>query len=148
MGTNVAPVYRVGLSKQLTSEENEVVQILDRSGPVLAIGRPREVIPPLGAARIYVHDEDWQNLVRVLTYFARIVFLRVGDTSGFIWELRHLRTGCDPLKLLLFFPPTSGGKRNKALDTVETELKVSLHKIAALRWRTMGGPNHSLPFWV
>ena len=129
-----------------TSEENEVVQMLDQSGPVLAIGRPGEIIPPLGAARIYVDHEHWQDFVRILTHFARIVFLRVGDTSGFIWELRHLRTECDPLKLLLFFPPTSGGGRNKALATVEAELKISLEKIAALQWIKGLWVGHTVPF--
>jgi hypothetical protein len=129
-----------------TTEEYEVVQMLNQWGPVLAIGQPGEIIPPLGAARIYVHDEHWQDFVRIMTHFARVVFLRVGDSSGLIWELRHLRAECDPLKVLLFFPPTSGPKRNRALATVETELKVSIREISLAEWIKGVWAGHNVPY--
>ena len=129
-----------------SSEEDDLVQTLAQSGPVLAVGRPGEKIPPHGAARIYVEDSEWQDFVRVLTYYARTIFVRVGDTSGFRWELQHLRRDCDPLKILVFFPATSGRQRNATLSVVEKELRVSLQKIAALGYSTDLWDGHVIPF--
>ncbi len=40
--------------------EQEMADILADVGPVVAIGKPGEPLPELGAARLYVADADWQ----------------------------------------------------------------------------------------
>lgn len=108
------------------SEESDLVSDLDDFGAVLAIGRPGETIPPLGAPRLYVNDADWQEAVRVFVHFARLVFVRAGETAGLRWELGYLRSECDPGKIITFFPPTNGLKRKAAISLVEDELGISL----------------------
>jgi hypothetical protein len=60
---------------------------LSRYGPVVAIGRPGEPLPPLGALREYVGD-DWQSRVRELLCLAAIIVIVFDDTPGLLWELK------------------------------------------------------------
>ena len=50
-----------------TTQEEAVTGFLRRIGPVIALGRPGESLPPLGATRIYVPNAEWQS--RVLRLF-------------------------------------------------------------------------------
>lgn len=58
-------------------------------GPVIAIGDPRDTIPPLGAARVFVAggDDDWQGVVRDLTAASGAVVICPNDSEGVTWEL-------------------------------------------------------------
>ena len=69
--------------------EQEIADILDAIGPVVAIGKPGEPLPELGAARLYVTDDQWQAKVGELMRMARLVVLRVGSTPGLLWEIEQ-----------------------------------------------------------
>jgi hypothetical protein len=73
-------------------------------GPLIAIGRPGEDMPPYGAARLYAGPEDflyrsskvqllglcggdWQSKVRELLDQAQLAVLYAGTTENFQWEL-------------------------------------------------------------
>jgi hypothetical protein len=43
------------------SAEQELAMIMNRVGPVVAIGKPGEPLPELGAAQLYVSDDVWQR---------------------------------------------------------------------------------------
>jgi hypothetical protein len=73
-------------------------------GPLVAIGKPGETLPPSGAARLYVDNDHWQVLVAQLIRNAKLVVLRIGRTSGFQWEFRHVVEQCDPQKVAVFLP--------------------------------------------
>jgi len=66
IGVDRAPTVNTPLSswdaKALTLEE-VIERALWRAGPVVAIGRPGEKLPPAGAAREYVLDGEWQARV-------------------------------------------------------------------------------------
>ncbi|MEO0604041.1 MAG: hypothetical protein AAF211_21570 [Myxococcota bacterium] len=93
------PVLRVvaGVGEPRTLDELLLEQATPY-GPVIAIGDPRDPIPPLGAARIFVEDEGsgWQDVVRGLVARARLVVLCPGESEGVQWELAHLRSLPDP----------------------------------------------------
>jgi hypothetical protein len=57
-------------------------------GPMIAIGDPRDSIPPLGAARIFVPDAqaEWQEVVRALIEASRAVVICPTLTESVIWE--------------------------------------------------------------
>lgn len=74
-------------------------------GPLVAIGKPGEMLPPLGAARMYVQHDEWQAVVERLVKESQLVILRTGITSGFWWELEHVAKTCDPQKILIYLPP-------------------------------------------
>lgn len=69
------------------SPEQELADILGRLGPVVAIGKPGEVLPELGAARLYVAHDRWQAKVDELMTKAAMVVIRIGDSPGVVWEI-------------------------------------------------------------
>ena len=70
-----------------TDPEQEIATILGAIGPVVAIGKPGEPLPELGAARLYVGDDAWQAKVRELMQMATLVVLRIGASPGLLWEI-------------------------------------------------------------
>ena len=77
--------------KQIHTLEQALSACLSRYGPVIAIGRPKEWAPPVGAARLYVKD-DWQEKVLRLVRESQIVVVILGRTEGLLWELEQLMT--------------------------------------------------------
>jgi hypothetical protein len=65
--------------------EERLIRAMRRYGPVVAIGRPGERLPPLGAARMYA-DADWKRTVSELAAKARLVVLRPAATEAVLWE--------------------------------------------------------------
>lgn len=88
------------------SVEEQMASELHRIGPVVAIGRPGERLPTLGAARVYVADADWQDVVTQLATHAALLVLRVGETAGFWWELERAAKIADGTRVVLFLPST------------------------------------------
>jgi len=113
------------LKGRLTKEEH-LTQLLARIGPVVAIGRPGESLPRVGARRLYVNDEQWQSTVEELIKSARLVALRTGRSSGLRWELRKCVELLRPEQLLI---------------VVST--KAALNEMLA----ELGAPA-ALPFWL
>lgn len=80
--------------------------LLESIGPYIAIGRPGENLAGIGAARVYVSDDDWQD--KILEYFHRsqMVIMRAGKTQGLHWELEQLVEMQKPQNILLILPHT------------------------------------------
>jgi TM2 domain-containing membrane protein YozV len=72
-----------------TSTEQELAFILERIGPVIAIGKPGEPLPELGAARLYVAHEHWQQTVIGMLRRAAVVAIRIGASAGVRWEIER-----------------------------------------------------------
>jgi hypothetical protein len=72
-------------------------------GRVIALGRPGETLPPVGAERLYLGHDDWQPVVANLLASATLVVVYV-DTlgEGLKWELRQLRAQDTPDKVVYF----------------------------------------------
>jgi hypothetical protein len=86
------------------SLEELVVMYLEEYGPVVAIGRPGEWAPPLGAARQYV-AKDWHGEVGDLIRDCRFIVVILGRTDGLGWELRELIRQRVLHKVILVLPP-------------------------------------------
>ena len=71
------------------SPEQELAMILDRVGPVVAIGKPGERLPELGAARRQVGDNEWRETVDDYMRRARLIVIRAGTTDGLWWEIER-----------------------------------------------------------
>lgn len=84
----------------LTEEEQWAV-VMNEIGPFIAIGKPEEELPELGAARVYLDDEDWQAWIIAKMECAQLVILRTGETEGFWWELQQAGRVVNPERLLL-----------------------------------------------
>ena len=82
--------------------EPALVGMIWRHAPVLAIGRPGEPAPPLGAVRFYVRQDAWQQTVQTLIGLCQLVIWTTGDTEGLHWEITHLLESVTPERLLLW----------------------------------------------
>jgi hypothetical protein len=85
-----------------TSQEEDLVEALGDFGPVVAIGRPGENLPTLGAARMYVDDDHWKDRVSDLLAEASIIVLVTGDSPGLLWEVAQTIELEKPSTLILF----------------------------------------------
>ena len=83
------------------SPEQELAEILSNVGPVIAIGKPGEPLPELGAARLYVGDADWKAKVTDMMARSRLVIIRTGSTPNLEWEIDQAMTRV-PRRQILF----------------------------------------------
>ncbi len=83
-----------------TSELN-LVQMIWRHAPVIAIGRPGEFTPPNGAVRFYARQDIWQPKVRAIIPLCQPVVWTTGHIEGLPWEIKHLLESVPAQKLLL-----------------------------------------------
>jgi hypothetical protein len=94
-------------SRSLTFEE-VLYGVFAPWGPVIAIGRPYETLPPLGAARMWVDNADWQRVVdRIIDQCSYIVMV-MGDLAkhaGLQWEINRVIARGVLDKLILVMPP-------------------------------------------
>jgi hypothetical protein len=93
------------IAGDVSSEEELLVEKLSGIGPVIALGRPGEKLPSLGAARAYVADADWKETVAGWVARARlVVMVATTDTESFWWEIRHIAESA-VLHKTVIFPP-------------------------------------------
>lgn len=85
--------------------ENYLERTSRKFGPVVALGRPRDYLPPIGAARRYVEDAVWQVEITRLMDAAGAVLLVAGHTPGLLWEVQQLAQRSLLAKLIIVFPP-------------------------------------------
>ena len=92
------------LSLVAETEEEQLAQVMNEIGPFVAIGRPGEKLPEIGAARMYASDDEWRNEVLNLIGRAKLVVLRAGDTPHFLWELENVVKRVRPEQVILLVP--------------------------------------------
>ena len=83
------------------SPEQEMAFVMERVGPVVAIGKPGERLPELGAARLYVGDDEWRQVVGRLMREAAIVVIRAGETANLWWEIEEARARSSPQRVII-----------------------------------------------
>jgi hypothetical protein len=74
---------------------------------VVAIGDPalKDERAPLGAARDFAADTEWQAKAVDLMRAASIVVAAIGQTEGFAWEIDRIVNAGLRSKLILLVPP-------------------------------------------
>lgn len=84
-----------------TSFEQDLASIMNRIGPFVAVGKPGEPLPELGAARFYFSDDEWRPRVAELMDRARLVVIRSGTTANLWWEIDQAICRLPPTRLVL-----------------------------------------------
>lgn len=95
---------RLGLLNDSTFEDL-VAWIASRLGPVIAIGQPGTVLQPLGAARDYFDDDEWQTAVLKRINVSKAIVYLVGRSPGAQWELAQIRDRGALGRTIFVFPP-------------------------------------------
>jgi len=88
---------------QISSEEENIRDALKSFGPFVAIGSPKDELPPLGASRLYVSAE-WEDRVKSLLGHASLVVILAGSTPGLAWEIFQVRALVDPSRVVIAVP--------------------------------------------
>jgi hypothetical protein len=78
-------------------------------GPVVALGNPRDTVPPYGAARGYAEHRDWRRMVADLMEAASAIVICVDDTENLWWEMQHVGENEYLAKSLLLLHPKYQG---------------------------------------
>ncbi|MFY9263462.1 MAG: hypothetical protein GX483_04140 [Actinomycetaceae bacterium] len=101
------------LPMTITRFEEMLTTFLNVSGNLVAIGRPGEPLPELGAARTYWPDEQWQDAVKLTANRARAIVIIAGETEGLAWEFERLRAWGVLGKVLVILPPDKNHERSQ-----------------------------------
>ena len=108
--------------RSLNSQEQILARIFTDVGPLIAIGRPGENLPLLGASRMYVADDDWQATVQRFIAESRLTIIRIDQTDGLLWEVKHAINNCRPEQVALLVPP-QGSAYDAFKATADTFLR-------------------------
>ncbi|MFG3366589.1 hypothetical protein ACIPWY_11845 [Streptomyces sp. NPDC090032] len=128
-----------------TIEERNVAE-LSRFGPVVAVGRPGEDKPFLGANRVYVTNHNWKSVVTDAIKNARLVVMVAAIGSdrkryeGTLWEYTEILRLMPPQQVLLLMQDNPDEYEN-----FRREATRRFHKQAKKRgWRTAStAPNRA-----
>jgi len=103
------------------SFEQELAAIMNRLGPFVAVGKPGERLPELGANRFYFRDDEWQARVGELVQQARLTLILCGQTANLWWEIDHVLGSVEPNRVLLLIP-----ERGAHSGPIEAQLEARL----------------------
>ena len=91
-------------------------------GNLIAIGRPGEAYPQLGALRTYVDDGIWKNeVVRSATRVQKIILI-AGSTQGLGWEISKMKQLDLLNKTLMIIPPLNEIESEKRVEQLLRDL--------------------------
>jgi hypothetical protein len=96
------------------SFEMAVANEMRKLGPVIAVGKPGEALPPIGAARFYIGDEHWKPTITEVLAASQFIVLVYGSTAGLLWEIEQIIKAEDPSKLIICIPKHRNLRREQA----------------------------------
>ncbi|MCT7658031.1 Clp protease N-terminal domain-containing protein [Mycobacterium deserti] len=120
----------LGVFDGLTVRFEELMAFLVSSeSPLVAIGKPGEPLPELGAVRTYVSDEGWQSEVEETAKRVDSIILVAGVTDGLRWELTHLRKWGLAQKATVLLPPVDESQAWNRLHRVLGQLGIDFDQV-------------------
>lgn len=102
---DMTPLIRSREWQEFFTLEEAAERELSFYGPVIAIGRPGEALPPPGVAREYVSNEAWQRRIKEFIAEARLIVVILGSGEGLEFEYRALAELQALPKVIVVFPP-------------------------------------------
>ncbi|MCP5073059.1 MAG: hypothetical protein GY947_07170 [Rhodobacteraceae bacterium] len=109
-----------------TTDEEQLAEVINPIGPMVALAQPRKALPRPGAARYHVSDDEWQGLVEDLMQKARLVVLSPGRGASIQWEIEKAFEALPPTRILL---RVGGMRRNEyrsLADLLQQKFSVTL----------------------
>lgn len=103
----------IALASDRVEFEAEMERGLRGIGPLVALGKPLE---HMGAGRIEVADDEWQEAVELLMDAARLIILLPSSRRGTIWEVRALLLAGRLEKTIVVDPPDDLGDPHPDYD--------------------------------
>lgn len=87
--------------RSFSDEEQLAWAVQKRVGPFVAVGRPGERLPPVGAKRIPLPEDRWRTTVSALMGAAALVVVRTGDGPNLHWEMAEARHQVPPDRVVV-----------------------------------------------
>jgi hypothetical protein len=137
------------LLPQRWSPEEIVCHILQTVGPVVAVGRPTDRLPRIGAMRLYIKEEDWKPVVKDLLRRCSLVIVRVGQSRGLLWEMRHIVSGGHLPKAVFMLVDENGFPYGRCAyesfrENLQQEVGISMPTKGWKSWFIRFGPNNTV----
>jgi hypothetical protein len=88
------------------SLEEAIALNMDGEGPIVAVGKPDEWAPALGARRMYLGN-DWKEQIHDLILRSQRIVIFLGSSSGVQWEYDEILPLKCLFKTLMVIPPVS-----------------------------------------
>jgi hypothetical protein len=101
---SVAEALTLGQIKALTRMEESITEQFRPFGPLVAIGKPGEALPELGASRDYYSDSEWRAAALKLMEQALLIVVIAGVSPGLRWELEAIARAGHQSKLIVLMP--------------------------------------------
>ncbi|GAB3169816.1 hypothetical protein GCM10027059_35430 [Myceligenerans halotolerans] len=87
-------------------------------GPLRTFGQPGTRLQPLGAARDYHDDANWQEAIRQVSQEAQAQVLIVGRSPSLIWEIGEVRSRRRLASTIFVFPPVDRNEASRRVSVV------------------------------
>jgi hypothetical protein len=135
---------KIANSSTPVSRERQLAHALKQIGPFVAIGKPGDALAPLGAARLYVADSDWQAKVDALLRRAAAIVLCPETSEGTWWEVMEVTRLVDRRRVLIIVPNPAlrplGYARIQALMQKTWQLPADCESADAFMFDAQGRP--------
>lgn len=110
--------------------EEVIAAALSSIGPVTALGRPGQRLPPaLGAVRQQFAMEAWQDGVRKMIIESALVCMIVGRTESLVLEMREIKRLGALHRTLFFIPPCGRREQRRRLALLSGELGIPWNRM-------------------
>jgi hypothetical protein len=87
---NPVKIVRLLFNANRQTAEEVLVGGFSEQGPLIAVGRPGEVLATPGAPRMYLTDETWQQTVLECLGRCQAVVLQPSESEGVRWEMERV----------------------------------------------------------
>lgn len=94
-------LLKMFLNADTYSSEELFARVFRPCGPLVAVGRPGELLATSGADRMYVADDEWKQVVLEYLAKSQAVILQPASGEGVRWEVEHVLSLVPRHKVLL-----------------------------------------------
>ncbi|WP_370949796.1 hypothetical protein AB5J62_19990 [Amycolatopsis sp. cg5] len=126
--TQSTPIEQLNV-ESFSRFEEVVAWALWEYGPIRAIGQPGTRLQPLGAARDYYADDEWQEAVRAYIDDSSLVVFVVGRSPGLLWEVSNVRAQRGLGKCVFILPPVPLEEMSLRMKVLAGALGMSLDRL-------------------
>lgn len=96
--------------------ERQIERATRKVGPLVALGEPLEHV---GAGRVRVSDETWQDAVELLSGQAALIVLLPSSRPGTLWEVEHILNSDLVQRTVMIDPPNASGRWARKYDQAD-----------------------------
>lgn len=94
----------VNVLSSVSIEESIILSMMSSGRRIVALGKPDEALPPLGAERFYVSNDDWQSVISNWLDGSYCIVMIAATTEATSWEMQQIFETNRQIRFILLFP--------------------------------------------